>query len=50
MNAVLYKKEKKQFGGGVICYRGSGCLCGPMLRCPFPRRYQPHGQGQYKIE
>jgi hypothetical protein len=29
------------FYGGVVRNGGRGCLCGPMLRHPFPLRNQP---------
>jgi hypothetical protein len=28
------------FGGCVVRYEGRGCLHGPMLRHPFPLRYE----------
>jgi hypothetical protein len=28
--------------GGVVRYRGRGCLSGPMPRHPFPLRDRPH--------
>jgi hypothetical protein len=39
VTVVFYKKRRIIFGGsGVWCGR-RGCLCGPMLRHPFPLRY-----------
>jgi hypothetical protein len=41
----LYKKKRKardMFGAGAVRCEGRECLCGPMLRHPFPLRDQPH--------
>jgi hypothetical protein len=35
------KEARDMFGIGTVWYRGRECLCGPMLRHPFPLRYQP---------
>jgi hypothetical protein len=41
LTVVFYKKDKEArdiIGTGTIWYGEKGCLCGPMLRHPFPLR------------